>query len=235
MSHNSKSGCSKCCQEGIYRERIVCLSKKIGPLRTDKTFQDRCHPSHHSEEFKEKLSILEEAGFGMISQFPLDAMHLVDLGVTSILLKILINKNNAIKINDRINFIKNNAPSEFCRVPRSIDEINNWKSTEFRQFLLYTGIFLFKDCVSNDQYYHFLLLHSSIRFLSSEVNYVGQADISQKVLEDFVNYFGRLYGEELVSFNVHGLLHLVNCVIQYGPLDTFSAYKFENYMQYIKR
>ena len=51
VSHNSKSGCSKCCQEGIYRERRVCFSKKIGPLRTDITFQDRCH--HHSEEFKE--------------------------------------------------------------------------------------------------------------------------------------------------------------------------------------
>ena len=100
--------------------------------------------------------------------------------------------------------------------------------------MIYTGIFLLKDCVSNDQYYHFLSLHSNIRFLSSEVNYVGQADISQRVLENFLNYFGRLYGEELVSFNVHGLLHLVDCVLQYSLLDTFSAYKFENYMQYIK-
>ena len=34
----------------------------------------------------------------MGSQFPLNAMHLVDLGVTRKLLKILINKSNAKKL-----------------------------------------------------------------------------------------------------------------------------------------
>ena len=53
VSHNSKNGCSKCCQEGIY-----IFSKKIDALRTDVTFQDRCHPSHYLEEFKIKRSIL---------------------------------------------------------------------------------------------------------------------------------------------------------------------------------
>lgn len=76
--------------------------------------------------------------------------------------------------------------------------------------LLYTGILVQKDCVSSDQYYHFLLLHSTIR-LSSSKSHLIVADISQKILDDFVNYFGLLYGDQLVSFNVHELLHLTVC------------------------
>ncbi|KAI8123574.1 hypothetical protein CVS40_5886 [Lucilia cuprina] len=234
VSHNSKNGCSKCCQEGLYKERRVCFLKEASVPRTDITFQFRCHPFHHSEEFREKRSVLEDSGFEMVSQFPLDSMHLVDLGVTKKLLKLLVNKKNAVGINKKICFVAKYVPSEFCRTPRSLDEISNWKSTEFRQFLLYTGIYILKDCVSSDQYYHFLLLHSAIRLLSSEMSHIRGADISQRVLEDFVVFFGRLYGDELISFNVHGLLHLAECVKQFGPLDSFSAYKFENYMQYIK-
>lgn len=31
-----------------------------------------------------------------------------------------------------------------------------------------------------------------------------------------------------MSFNVHNLLHLTNDVKYHGPLDSFSAFKFEN-------
>lgn len=39
----------------------------------------------------------------------------------------------------------------------------------------------------------------------------------------------------LKVYNNHSLLHVVNEVKEYGPLYTFSAYKFENFMSVIKR
>ena len=50
----------------------------------------------------------------------------------------------------------------------------------------------------------------------------------------FVKSFSTLYGKEYISDNVHNLLHLCNDVRKYGPLDVFSAFKFENFMQAIK-
>ncbi|XP_050324473.1 uncharacterized protein LOC126755787 [Bactrocera neohumeralis] len=88
ISHNGKNGCPKCCQEGTYQKNRVSFQKKIGSLRSDTTFMLRSNPAHHLEDFKFKKSILEESDFGMVSQFPLDSMHLVDLGVTKKLLKL---------------------------------------------------------------------------------------------------------------------------------------------------
>lgn len=35
--------------------------------------------------------------------------------------------------------------------------------------------------------------------------------------------------------NVHALLHIVDCVRQFGPLYTFSAYPFENFQREVKK
>lgn len=137
FSHNGKHGCPKCCQEGTYKYRRVCFSKQVGSHRTGLT-----SPSHHIDDFKTKKSIMEESGFGMISQFPLDSMHLVDLGVTKQLLKLLVKKSDIKKINEKINYIAQFIPLEFGRIVRSLDEINHWKSTEFRPFF-YTLEYIF--------------------------------------------------------------------------------------------
>ncbi|TPP65224.1 hypothetical protein FGIG_04193 [Fasciola gigantica] len=43
-----------------------------------------------------------------------------------------------------------------------------------------------------------------------------------------------LYGEEEVVFNVHSWLHVGADVRIHGPLDNFSAFPFESYMQIIR-
>lgn len=47
--------------------------------------------------------------------------------------------------------------------------------------------------------------------------------------------FQILYGKQYVSHNVHNLLHLCSDVRIFGPLNKFSAFRFENFMTSIKR
>lgn len=56
-------------------------------------------------------------------------------------------------------------PSEFASQPRSLADVERWKATEFRQFLLYTGPVVLKDIVSKDLYQHFLAFSISISFM----------------------------------------------------------------------
>ncbi|KAE9522831.1 hypothetical protein AGLY_016793 [Aphis glycines] len=58
---------------------------------------------------------------------------------------------------------------------------------------------------------------------------------ARKLVSHFVTSFKSLYGSHNVSYNVHGLLHLVNDVEEFGPVDNFSAYRFENYLGKLKK
>ncbi|XP_053954692.1 uncharacterized protein LOC128860920 isoform X1 [Anastrepha ludens] len=234
-SHTAKNSCSKCTIEGVYTQRRVSFPKQVGNLRSDSALKSRIDLSYHSLEFKQAGSLLESFNFGMVSQFPLEPMHLVDLGVTKKLLQLLIKKGNVTKMNEKRLLLNRFVPSKFSRLSRDLDQISNWKSTEFRQFLLYTGIFVLKDCINEDLYYHFLLLHAGIRFLSCEKSFNVESNVANELLKEFVDLFGNIYCDHLISYNVHGLLHLSDCVREFGPLDNFSAYKFENYMQHLKK
>lgn len=131
--------------------------------------------------------------------------------------------------------LRNYFPAEFARKPRTFTELSRWKATEYRQFALYSGIVVLKDIISSDLYYHFLLLHCAYRILSCSLNYLQNTECAQELLEDFVKNYSILYGKDQLSYNVHCLLHITDCCKQYGPVDSFTAYKFENYMQHLKK
>ena len=56
-------------------------------------------------------------------------------------------------------------PSEFSRQPRSLKDLDRWKATEFRQFLLYTGPIVLQDIISDNAYEHFLALSMTLTIL----------------------------------------------------------------------
>lgn len=61
------------------------------------------------------------------------------------------------------------------------------------------------------------------------------ADVAQKLLENFVVNFGKIYGYQHLVLNVHSLMHIVDDVKNYGNLDDYSAFVFESFMYVIKR
>lgn len=112
-----------------------------------------------------------------------------------------------------------------------------WKGTEFRLLLNYTGPVVFKNVLRSNVYNNFLTLNIVMTILSSKM-YCKNAQFinyARKLLSHFVTSFKSLYGSHNISYNVHGLLHLVDDVEQFGPLDYFSAYKFENYLGKLKK
>ncbi|EZA56087.1 hypothetical protein X777_03737 [Ooceraea biroi] len=58
---------------------------------------------------------------------------------------------------------------------------------------------------------------------------------AQDLILFFIKTFMKLYGIHNMSHNIHNLIHLVDDVKKFGPLDNFSAFKFENYMQILKK
>lgn len=138
VAHNGYFACEKCTVQGIYYKGRMCFFEQDCPCRTDKSFCNRNNPYHHVGN-----SILQDIGTGMVSQFRLDALHLVYLGVVKRMLNFLISKRsrctlpNAIvfEINNVLNDIAGFFPLEFTRKPRSLGISNKrekWKGTDFR-------------------------------------------------------------------------------------------------------
>ncbi len=60
-------------------------------------------------------------------------------------------------------------------------------------------------------------------------------DYAKELLILFVSQCKDYYGVKFVSYNVHNFVHLADDVLNFGPLDAFSAFPFENHLQSIKK
>lgn len=235
--HTGYFSCTKCFIEGSYINNRICFPTfRDLKLRTDGDFRLKVQEEHHTG-----VSALENIpNFDMIISVPLDYMHLVCLGVVKKLLLLWcfgcpntkISFRDITSISTSLIKLSNCIPTEFNRKPRFLNEVKRWKATEFRQFLLYTGPIVLKGVLSKDRYLNFLCLHVAIVILSSREHFT-HINYASELLQYFVKTFKTLYGPEHMSHNIHNLLHLSEDVKHHGPLDLFSAFKFENYLQSI--
>lgn len=169
-------------------------------------------------------------------------MHLVCLGVVRKLILLWLHKGpihtrlpglTVKKLSASLLAVKSFIPSDFVRKTRDIQEIGRWKATELRLFLLYVGPVVLKNIVPKDVHTNFMALHTSMVILLSP-NLKSYVNYAKDLLEYFVKTFQFIYGQEYVSHNVHGLLHICEDYKYFGPLDNCSAFIFENYMKELK-
>lgn len=122
-------------------------------------------------------------------------------------------------------------PTEFSRAQKTLNELTYFKASEFRNFIMYIGVIVLKDILVDKYYIHFLTYVTALRLLT-------QDNISQETIEKanillsyFVKCFGKLYGPDNMTFNVHAHLHLPNMVAFNGPLHKISAFPFESFFK----
>lgn len=124
---------------------------------------------------------------------------------------------------------------EFSRKPRGLDELNRWKATEFRLFLLYTGLATLWSYLPDNYLKHFyVVLHCAIYILCNPADCIYNKEYAHKLLVHFVQAFEVLYSETYVTYNVHNLIRLQD-VKNHECLDMFSAFPFKNHFKEIKQ
>lgn len=237
--HNAYFGCGKCFCEGDHLNHRMLFLNENALLRTDSNFRNRENDDHHVS-----LSPFQNLpDMDMITTFPLDYMHLICLGVMKKLLCLWIKSKQISRLRDTdieglskdLVSLHKFIPIEFVRRPRSLNELDRWKATEFRMFLLYFGPIILQKYLDVDYLKHFCALHTAIRILCHPEDCLYNNTYAKDLLMFFVKTFKLLYGEDNIVYNVHNLIHLCEDVKKYGSLDTFSAFPFENYMQVLKK
>ncbi|KAE8743360.1 hypothetical protein FOCC_FOCC011059, partial [Frankliniella occidentalis] len=212
-------------------------------LRTDQSVRRRLQPSYHKDADSPLLALNVDMCFLMCY----DPMHILYCGVVHRLWDFIVGIRRGSfhltvgevkKVNDFMEKeLTPQLPTDFSRSLRGIDSYKMYKGTEWRRFLLYDGILIFKKFLPNRCYKNFLLLSCSVRILSSQ-ELLKQENLmtAAKVLLDmFVGDCEKKFGKDFLVMKVHCLTHLVEEVKRHGPLDRFSAFPFESYLSRINK
>lgn len=174
--------------------------------------------------------------FNLIDGFAIDSLHSDFLGITKQLTFLWFDSTNhksdyyigqkVNKIDLNINQLK--LPSNFKRNPRSITERKNWKANEWRQFLLYTSIGILYKILPFLFLKHFAKFVTAIWLLvQSKIEFV-EIDAAECLIRSYTIEYQNTYGERFMTYNVHTLEHLAECVRNLGPLWAYSNFPFEN-------
>ena len=238
--HSGYNSCERCTIKGSWSGRVVFTSREMQPKRVVEIFNDFGYKEH-----QKRTTPLIDAGVNCIGGFALDYMHMVCLGVVKRILRFLkggpkecrLSSGQINQISQNLLVLKGKMPQEFARQPRSLSELDRWKATEFRQFLLYTGPLVLKGVVTRATYGHFMALSVALSILLNSDVKVREhyLDYANKLLEYFVGNCSHIYGETFNVYNVHGLLHLHEDVENHNTsLNEISCFQFENHMQVLK-
>ena len=174
--------CERCTKKGTsITGRIIHHRTEKSILRSNDTFmsKDYIEKDKIGKSHQVAPSPIRRLNINMINAFILDYMHMVCLGVVKGMLhyfkghfknvlNVRLSQSSLNEITSRLLSFKGKLPSEFARQPRLLNELDRWKTTELRSFLLYTGPIALKGLLSSSYYNHFLSLSFSIRILCDD-------------------------------------------------------------------
>ncbi|KAJ8935531.1 hypothetical protein NQ314_012749, partial [Rhamnusium bicolor] len=168
VGHNGKEACERCDIVSIYSredKKRYYPTNSNAKLRSDEDFLNI------SSDHVSGQSPLLELDVGLVSNFVLDPMHLIYLGIMKRLINYWLEGKRQFKlskaatadINKNLHSFKVHIiPTEFGRKIRTFNDVKRWKAVEFRFFLLYSGILAMRSSLDSVKYKHFLLLHVGI-------------------------------------------------------------------------
>ncbi|KAF0714286.1 Uncharacterized protein FWK35_00028053 [Aphis craccivora] len=133
-------------------------------------------------------------------------------------------------LDNKLNDLGHYILEEIQRAP-NVNNASRWKAIELCKLLLYTGMVVLHGIVNKEVYDNFMQFCIDIRILSTK-EYI---DYAKSLIHSFVSLFAHIYRRSYMSHNVHIISYLADDFKKFGPLDNFSAFPFESYMQPLKK
>lgn len=117
---------------------------------------------------------------------------------------------------------------EISRLPRSLNLRKYWKSSEWRNWLLFFSPVVLKGILPTRFFKNWMKFVQLMHILLSACVPADKMSMIQQHMFEFLKEYESLYGMEYMTYNAHLLTHLVGSVADWGPLWGYSAFPFEN-------
>ena len=240
---NGIYGCTFCehATENIDGVRKYPMLENVPRKRTDQSIREQMVAAHFNNN-KDitgvwgPSALINLKHFNLVNGMIVDFMHSGLLGVSNLYTDIIMSNAHeeyyvgspaAIHIiNKRL--LSNKPPTCIGKLPRSIEERNMWKASEWLYWILFYALPCLHGLLPRKNLNHLALFVSAMTILLSDSITKDMLQRARKLLIKFVLNFGRLYGDQYMHYNVHLLLHMCDTVHNWGPLWAISTFPFEN-------
>ena len=243
---NGKYGCTFCYATGrSLPGKGGCRTYPVeenAPDRTDDEIRTHMHQAFEAES--KVFGVKGPSVLMLLPEFDLSAgvvnesMHSVYLGVTKQVTEMILlgkadspwyvgSPKECALIDERL--MKIRPPNRISRKPRPVATIKQWKTSEWRNWLLYYCLPCLEGVAKKQYHDHLALLSRAIFTLNKESINSEELNEARLLLKNFVHDFQKLFGIENMTFNIHLLTHLTNTVQNWGPLWSHNAFPFESW------
>ena len=247
--HGSNKGCSKCTK--VFPGSV---STKI-----DFSGFDPCAPRSNQEHREQAQEIINQTSAGdcaememkygtrfseliMLPYFDcvrfhiIDPMHNLFTGTAKHVMKNiwldsdnpLLEKKDLLKIQEKLDKLK--VPATVGRMPKKIqNSYGGFTADQWKSFTVLFSIYALWDILPScdlELWRDFVMACSCI---CSSVITESRTLLAHSYLLKFCQCFEELYGKHRVTPNMHLHTHLVDCVLDYGPVYAFWLFSFERY------
>lgn len=183
--------------------------------------------TNHGVRYSELLKL---PYFDCISFTVVDPMHNLFLGTSKYVFKTVwantISQTSLIEIQKAVDDMV--VPTTLGRIPHKIkSSFSSFTADQWKNWTLYFSPVVLKGHIPVKDYNCWLLFVEACRILSVPSITIQDLKRGHEKLMTFLRDFEQLYGSLAVTPNMHLHTHLIECILDYGPMHVFWLYSFE--------
>lgn len=246
MQFNGEHGCAWCAQRGesVTKGKGHCraysIKVPVQKRRTDDSFVKHADKARTKKKKSSRgirgVSVLTLLSyFSFSSGFVVDYMHAVCSGFVNSTMSVWLDSERCKRFAIRDNLDEVNAlllemtPTwEQSRLGRPLAVRANWKSSEWRNWLLFYSPVILRGYIPEPNYKNWMKFVEMMHCMLAATISAEVLGLLKTGMRKFFEEYEGLYGIESMSYNAHLLIHLVDCVSEWGPLWGYSLYPFES-------
>ena len=107
----------------------------------------------------------------------------------------------------------------------------HFQANEIRTFILNAAVYVFKFCLPDPYYSHFVRYILFLRLLTQAKISKQDISLAAELINYFVIKYKALYSKYHLTYNLHSHLHLPLRVLFFGPLHMISRFPFEGFFK----
>ena len=247
LAHSASHGCSKCLKRfpgGVGEKDYSGFVRSDWPKRTVEEHRKNVCLIKNCTTLAERKKLetlygcrysclLDLPYFDPISMTIIDPMHNLYLGTAKHMLQIwidqrLISKNDMQTIQKFVDSVQ--TPQHVGRIPYKIfSSFSGFTADQYKNWTNVYSLMALKDILPTQhlECWHYFVLAS--RLICKMIISSDEIELADALLVKFCRKVEELYGNSVITPNMHLHCHLKESLYNYGPVYNFWLYSYERY------